>query len=278
MTPRALSLASLLALAISAPQWAAAQCPLPDPTQSFYVPQSGPVATPTEGASAYRFFRGCPNNDGGASFPNSARIKVVLRDATGTPLVGVPANQIYMLFNGGTPAQGFTGPGADSIISNSTWNVSPLCPDVRDVSADAPTDASGTTYITFTGGDPVNPGTGLRDKFRKWGHWDEEIPVYVGLPPCNPIRLKGETVTGAPLGSYALRIKNMDAVGGLGAILNQGEVVSILDFNVCTACLSSPGGFYCYWCDLDWTGADTSTDLNILTAHLTHDCDTPFSP
>ncbi|HEX7077413.1 MAG TPA: hypothetical protein VF363_03225, partial [Candidatus Eisenbacteria bacterium] len=50
----------------------AAQAGVPDLTQSFYVPQVGSVATPTEGTNAIKLFRGCPNNDGGASLPSSA--------------------------------------------------------------------------------------------------------------------------------------------------------------------------------------------------------------
>ncbi|MGE5177177.1 MAG: hypothetical protein ACM3JJ_12500, partial [Hyphomicrobiales bacterium] len=44
----------------------AAQAGVPDITQSYYVPQVGTVATPTEGTLATRFFRICPNNDGGS--------------------------------------------------------------------------------------------------------------------------------------------------------------------------------------------------------------------
>ena len=109
--------------------------------QSYYVPQVGPVGTPAEGMAAIALFKACPNNDGGTSLPNSARVKVVVLDGTFAPIPGVAAADICLLFNGGTPAQGFSGIGADSVIANSTWNQNPLCPDVRCVFADAPTDA-----------------------------------------------------------------------------------------------------------------------------------------
>jgi len=80
---------------------------VPDVTQSFYVPQSGPVATPTEGAVAARLFRACPNNDGLASLPNSARIKVTVRDVNGNGIANIAAADVCVLFNGGTAAQSF---------------------------------------------------------------------------------------------------------------------------------------------------------------------------
>ena len=269
----------VLAAALAAsmlPGVASAQCPLPDPQFSFFVPQVGSVATPTEGTAATRLFRACPNNEGGTSLPNHARIKVVLRDAANNPIVG--ERQIYMLFNGGTAAQGFFGIGADSIISNGTWNTAPACPDLREVFASSPTDASGTTYITFTGGDPAMPGVGVRDAGRKWGHFDDDIPVYVGLPPCNPIRIFGRITSTSQTGSYTLRIRNFDVVGGLGAAFNQGEVVSAADFNKTNACASAPGGVNCAWCDFDLSGSITAIDLNMVSAHMGHDCDTPLNP
>lgn len=272
-----LALVALAFLVMTMPRAANAQaCPLPDPNQSYFVPQAGTVAAPSEGAAAIRFFRACPNNDGGSSLPQNARIKVVLRDAAGVPLVGVSPDQIYTLFNGGTPAQGFFGPGADSIISNTMWNPAASCPDVRRMKADAPTDAAGTTYITFGGSSA--PGVYARDPGIKWGHFDFEIPVYVGLPPCNPILLKGKFTSAAALGSYALRIKNTDVVGGLAAVLNQGEAVTVSDFNTCVACAGGGGGIFCYWCDLDWSGAIGAADLNIVTSHFGHNCQTPLSP
>ncbi|HEX7077129.1 MAG TPA: hypothetical protein VF363_01775, partial [Candidatus Eisenbacteria bacterium] len=52
----ALAMTSLLAMA------GPASAGVPDLTQSFYVPQVGSVATPTEGTNAIKLFRGCPNN------------------------------------------------------------------------------------------------------------------------------------------------------------------------------------------------------------------------
>jgi hypothetical protein len=251
-------------------------CPLADPNLSFFVPQTGPVTMPTEGTGAIRFLRACPNNDGGASLPNSVRIKVVLRDGGGAPIVGVSPDQIYTLFNSGTAVQGFFGMGADSIISNNLWNPVPSCPDVTFMKADSPTDASGTTYITFGGASA--PGVYSRNPGIKWGHFDEEIPVFVGRPPCSPIRLKGKLTTGSPLGTYSLRIKNFDVVGGLGAVLNQGERVSVVDLNTCISCLTSPAGVWCYWCDFDWSGAVNVTDVNALLTHSGHNCEVPLSP
>jgi len=251
-------------------------CPVIDQNLSYFVPQAGPVTMPTEGAAAIRFLRACPDNDAGTSLPNSVRIKVVLIGLGGAPLVGVSPDQIYTLFNSGTPAQGFFGMGADSIISNSMWNPVPTCPDVTMMKADAPTDASGATYITF-GGSSM-PGVYSRNPSLKWGHFDEEIPVFVGRPPCSPTQLKGKLTSGSPLGTYSLRIKNFDVVGGLGAVLNQGERVTVTDMNTCINCLTAPGGVFCYWCDFDWSGAVNVTDVNSLMSHAGHNCEVPLSP
>ena len=132
-----LGIAFAAVLALTVP---AAYAGIPDVTNSFFVPQSGTVATPAEGTLASRFFRMCPNNDGGASLPSSARIKVVIRDVNNNPIPNIAAADICVLFNGGTAAQGFSGTGADSVISKSTWNTAPLCPDLRCVAADAATD------------------------------------------------------------------------------------------------------------------------------------------
>src|SRR5438093_7664955 len=142
---------------------------VPDVAQSFYVPQRGTVGTPIEGASAVSFFRACPNNDGGTSLPNNARVKVVVRDMNGNGIQGIAAADICLLFNGGTPAQSFSGVGADSVIANAQFNQTPLCPDVRCVQADDQTEATGTTYITFTGATPGRPGRWTRSAFREWG-------------------------------------------------------------------------------------------------------------
>ena len=268
---RCASIAAILAVAVGvgAPPGALAQV---SSATSFYVPQSGPVATPTEGTLATRFFRACPNNDGGSSLPNSARIKVVLRDVIGNPIPGIAANDICMLFNGGTLLQGFVGIGADSIIANSTYNVDPLCPNVTCVPADAPTDISGTTYITFTGASPGAPGVGVRDPNRKWGHYDTHIPVYaMGVP------IAGKLTSASAINSYVLRIKNIDMEDGLELDLNAGEAVTMADLSavIWSIGVSSPES---YWLDLDSNGSVGATDVNIVLGHFNHDCDTPNNP
>ena len=249
-----------------------ARCGVPDMTQSFYVPQAGSVGTPMEGANATRFFRVCPNNDGGASLPNSARIKVVLRDINGNPVPDVAAADVCVLFNGGTADQGFSGVGADSIIANGIYNVDPHCPDLRCIPADAPTDASGVTYITFAGATPGSPGVATRDPNRKWGHYDSAIPVNV-----LGFNLAGRLTTASANGTYILRIKNFDTMEGLGIDLDEGEAVTTADF---TAVVRNIGVVspISYWLDLDSGGGVSVTDFNIIVGHLNHDCDTPFNP
>src|SRR5690349_17971633 len=141
--PRLLAAILLVAIFVAA----TSSADVPDVTHSFYVPQVGTVATPTEGNVAIRFFRGCPNNDGATSYPNNARIKVHLGNSSGDPIAGVAAADIFIKFNGGTAEQGFTGDGADSIIANGTYNVHPTCPLIQYLYADAPTGVNGNTYI-----------------------------------------------------------------------------------------------------------------------------------
>jgi hypothetical protein len=249
---------------------------LPDVANSFFVPQTGAVASPTEGASAIQMFRACPNNDGGASLPNNARIKVLLKNASGAPIVGVAAADINILLNGGTPAQGFSGAGADSIIANGTYNLSPLCPDVRMIPADAATDVNGVTYITFAGATPGSPGVATRDPNRKWGHYDAELPVY-----ALGVKLSGRITSGGSNGTYVLRIKNFDHTlgdaGGLGTTLNKGELVNTLDYNSVVNNLNVNDQFS-YWRDFDSSGTVNSIDLNMLNTHLNHSCSVPNSP
>jgi len=244
----------------------------PDPTTSFYIPQSGSVAAPAEGQSAYRFFRVCPNNDGGSSLPQSARIKIVVRNSFEQPLPNIAAGDICILLNGGTATQGFTGNGADSIIANGAFNPEPLCPDLRCIPADAPTDANGATYITFAGATPGSPGVATRDPNRKWGHYDSDLAVTV-----LGVRLLGCSATGAPIGSYTLRLKNLDVVGGLGMALNQGEFVTSADFSSLVQDLTAAGPTS-YWKDFDSSGFVSSGDFGILAQHLGHNCGTPLSP
>jgi len=244
----------------------AAYAGIPEVAASFYVPQTGPVATPTEGTIAIRSFRMCPNNDGLTNLPNHARIKVVIRDVNNNPIPNIAAADICVLFNGGTAAQGFSGTGADSVIANSTYNSSPLCPDVRCVAADAPTDANGTTYITFGGADVNTPGVFLRNSNRKWGHYDTTLPVF-----CLGFQLQGRLTSASANGTYTLRIKSYDLVGGLTAASNQGETVTSLDYNVVSNNLNGTG-IGSYWRDFDSNGAVTSTDLNPVSTHLNHNC------
>lgn len=251
---------------------APARAGVPDMNQSFYVPQAGTVATPTEGTNAARLFRQCPNNDGGIMLPNNARIKVVLRDVNGNPVPGVAPEDVCVLLNGGTTAQGFAGIGADSVIANSTWNTDPVCPDLRLIPADAPTDVSGVTYITFLGSTPGSPGVATRDPNRKWGHYDSELPVF-----ALGFKLSGRLTTGSANGTYTLRIKNVDFMEGLGPDLNESEAVTAADFMAISRSLglTSP---ISYWLDLDYSGILGAGDFNLVTSHYGHDCDTPFSP
>jgi hypothetical protein len=245
---------------------------VPDPTQCFFVPQTGSVATPTEGNAALASFRTCPNNDGIQTLPNNARIKVVVKAGDGSPIVGIAATDICILFNGGTADQGFTGIGADSIIANSTWNVTPPCPDVRCIPADAPTDLAGVTYITLKGSTPGSPGVATRDPNRKWGHFDSDMPVYV-----LGFRIFGKLTSSSALGSYTLAVKNFDTVGGLDASLDEGEVVTSTDLTAIYRDLF-PVPIYTYSRDFDNNGVINAIDLNLLRAHMNHDCQTPLSP
>ena len=187
----------------------------------------------------------------------------------GNGIPGVPGADVCVLFNGGTAAQGFSGVGADSVISNSQWNPSPLCPDVRCVSADIPTDATGTTYITFTGSDGVTPGVGVRNPNRKWGHYDNDLPVY-----ALGFKLSGRLTTGSANGTYVLRIKSFDWTGGLGALTNQGEAVTVTDFNGVSNTIGVNNAIS-YWKDFDFSGSVAVADLNLITNHLNHNCGTP---
>jgi hypothetical protein len=249
-----------------------AACGVPDVSQSFYVPQRGSVGSPIEGASAAAFFRVCPNNDGGTSLANNARIKVVLRDVNGNPVPDISPADICVLFNGGTPAQEFSGIGADSIIANSAYNMDPVCPDVRCIPADAPTDANGVTYITFTGATPGSPGIGTRDPNRKWGHYDSELPVN-----ALGFNLSGRLTTASANGTYVLRIKNFDTMEGLGIDVDEGAAVTTADFSAIARHIGISSAIS-YWLDFDSSGSVTASDFNSFIGHLSHDCDFPNNP
>ncbi len=244
-------------------------------TNSFYVPQTGSVSSPTEGQSAISLFRACPNNDGGASLPNNTRVEVVARDTNNQPMAGVSPADIYILFNGGTAAQGYVGAGADSVIANSQWNQNPLCPDVRVLTADTPTDASGVTYITFTGSTPGSPGVGTRDPNRKWGHYDSELPVYV-----LGTKLQGRLTSGSANGTYVLQIKNFDFEGGLGVVMNVGEAVNFNDYSSVAAHLDEADSVTPknWWRDFNSDGVVNFNDLSMFVAHLDHNCAYPNNP
>jgi len=240
---------------------------VPDVTRSYFVPQVGPYANPIEGNAAVSYFHACPNNDGGSSLPLNARIMITVKDAAGLPIPGIAPADIFLSFNGGTAVQGFSGTGADSIIANSTFNTSPPCPDVRHVLADGPTDSQGVTYITFTG------PAGVPDRFRKWGHYDTEIPVYVlGIP------LSGRITSDAQNGTYMLRIKNFDVVGGLIATPNQGELVNSADANAVTSTFTLTNNFLSYWRDFDTQCGVSLADYNMVSWHIGHDCAHPNNP
>src|ERR1700741_4486710 len=246
---------------------ATARAQAPDPFHSYFTPESGTVASPVVGNAAVAAFHACPNNDGGSSLPNHARIRVVLRDAAGAPIAGVDPADICVLFNKGTWEQGFTGEGADSIIANGDYNPSPLCPDVRCVTADAPTDLSGTTYVTFAGANASAPGVTARNPNRKWGHYDRELPVS-----ALGVRLDGRLTANDPAGFYELRIKSFDHVDGLEPSLHKGESVGPSDFNAVANQMGDTGPLS-YWRDFDSSSLVGPEDFNMITYHSTHDCD-----
>ena len=250
---------SVRALAIS---------PTLDPTRSYYVPEavvSGVVKDGLSTPKSYQFFRGCPNNDG-ASYPASARAKVVVKDAAGNGISNVPATDIFVLFNGGSPVQGFVGEGSDSVVANSQYGTpTSVCPNLRGLIADAPTNANGIAYITFGG------AGGTRDSGRMWGHFDSEMPVYV-----LGTKVSGRLSDASAPGSYALQIKSVDRSGGLSLFPNDhGEIVDSADSNKLT---SEMAPLYGWWSDLDSSGAVNSTDFSILNAHFAHTCSNPCNP
>jgi hypothetical protein len=268
-----MKLMSRIAVAISmvaAMPWytAPAVAQTPDLTKSYYTPQAGDNLTPLEGNDALPYLRVCPNNDGGASLPLNARIMIHLEDGNGP--MSVAASDIFMLFNGGTPAQGFTAAtngfglaGADSIIANSLYNPAASCPDVRAIYADQGTDASGNTWITFTG------VGGVRDPSRKWGAYEGDIPVYVrGVP------LDGRLTPSSTNGDWKLHFHNFDSVGGRTTAINQGEMINSLDINPVSSAMGS--GVYQFSLDFDNDGSVYLPDYNMIFWHNGHKCDSPL--
>src|SRR6266850_1962170 len=206
----------------------AAHAGVPDVSRSYFVPQSGSVATPTEGPAAIARARRCPNDEG---------------------------------------PQGLLGWGDDSIIAKFQYNELANCPDVRCVQADAPTDASGVTYITWIGSTPGQPGIGTRDPFRKWGGYAGDIPVMV-----LGFKLQGKLTSASPLGTYTAHVKSVDCVGGRLHNFNQGELVNTLDVNLVQAAIGTP---YKYYLDFDNNGIVNTIDLNFIKGHNSHRCNLP---
>jgi hypothetical protein len=262
----------LLALSGSIP---ASYAGVPDITQSLFVPQSGSFTTPTEGAAAIANARRCPNDDGIQVLRLNARLMVVVKASDGSPIAGIPASDICVLFNGGTPAQGFSGVGDDTIMANAAFNTTAQCPDVRCVQADGPTDALGVTYITWLGPNKDGSGNAIRDPSRKWGMYAGDIPVMV-----LGFKLQGKLTSGSALGSYTAHVKSLDTVvTGLPPFTNSGELVTQVDISpVQAACV--PGQPYQYKLDFNNDGFMTVTgDLNFIKAHgATHRCNFPVNP
>ena len=239
----------------------------PDVSRSYFVPESGGVTTPTEGVLAIRNFRTCPDIDGAQVLRLNARLKIVVLASDGSPMAGIPASDICVMFNGGTPAQGFSGVGDDSIIANFEFNQLSNCPDVRCLQADAPTDANGVAYLTWIGGNPSQPGTELRNPLHKWGGYAGDVPVIV-----LGSQLQGKLTSASALGSYTAHVKNLDFVGGRTAAANQGELVNSLDIAPVQAAI---GGAYQYHMDFDNNGLVNSIDLSFIKAHNNHKCNHP---
>jgi len=146
-----------------------------------------------------------------------------------------------------------------------------MCPDLRFVGADAPTDLNGTTYITLAGGDALSPGTAMRNGNHKWGHYDSKLPVYV-----MGFELAGRLTSSSANGTYTLRIKNFDWTGGLKPG-ETGEAVTIEDLNGVAQGIRS-NNLLSYWKDFDSRDGVSMADLNMLIHHLNHNCANPLSP
>jgi len=240
---------------------------VPSTALSFFVPQSGSLTTPTEGAAAIANARHCPNKDGTQVLRLNSRLKVVVKSAGGFPITGIAASDICILFNGGTPAQGFSGIGDDSIIANFQFNQLASCPDVRCLQADSPTDLDGTSYITWLGSTWSSPGVAQRDPSVKWGGYAGDIPLYV-----LGFKLQGRLTSASAPGSYTAHVKSADFVGGRTTAPNQGELVNSLDIAPVQAAIGHP---YQYHMDFDNNGIVNSIDLSFIKAHNNHKCNSP---
>jgi hypothetical protein len=240
---------------------------VPSTVLSYFVPQSGSIATPTEGAAAIGNTAHCPNKDGSQVLRRNARLKVVVKAGDGSGISGIAAQDICILFNGGTPAQGFTGIGDDSIIANFQFNQLANCPNVHCIHADAPTDQDGVTYVTWLGSTYSNPGVALRDPSVKWGGYAGDLPLYV-----LGFLLQGRLTSTSPPGSYTAHVKSMDTMGGRTTAPDQGELVNSLDINPVQG---ATGTSYKYNFDFDNNGTVNSLDLNLIKSHNNHKCNYP---
>jgi len=276
----------------------AAYAGVPDVTQSFFVPQAGPIATPCEGSTgvcggvtgrdgsyaptnvvttggAIGCALRCPNNEtipfSTITLRNWARLKVVVKASDGTPIVGIPASDICVLFNGGRPSQGFTGVGDDTIIANFQFNTAANCPDVRCVQADAPTDANGVTYISWMGHNPADPpGQASRDPLRKWGGYAGDLPVMV-----LGFKLQGKLTSASPLGSYTAHVKSFDQLPAVAPPQGTGETVDFSDFN--SLSFGAYGTTQYNW-NLDNVGTVSFSDRNNLAiGHYLDKCNQSVS-
>lgn len=259
-----LSTLPLVGLALFGPALSSAQI---STVFSYYVPQAGSVGTPLEGTAARAFFRACPNNDGGGCLPNNARVKIVVRDLSGFPMVGIRADSICAQF---VPAD------SDTIVAGSPCDTT--CPHIECLAADAPTDINGVTYITFIGALSTNPGVGVRNPNHKWGHYGT-IPVRVKDPTSGSwVTLLGRLTTASANGSYVLQIKNLDVVGGIKLPCHpgEGESVDASDLAALAFCLG--GCPMAFWLDFDWNGTIGPSDVNLFLSHLGHNCTTPLNP
>ena len=143
------------------------------------------------------------------------------------------------------------------------------------ITSDGPTDATGTTFITFRGATPGSPGVATRDSTRKWGHYDSELPVYV-----LGTKLQGRLTSSSANGTYVLQVKNFDFEGGLGATMDVGEAVEFNDYSSLVAHLdeadsANPKN---WWRDFNSDGFVNFNDLSMFVAHLDHTCAYPNNP
>src|SRR5256885_11944471 len=125
----------------------AAYAGVPDVARSFFVPQSGSVTTPSEGAAAIANARRCPNDDGTQVLRLNSRLKVVVQASDGSPIAGIAATDVCVMFNGGAGAggglSGVTGRGDELILANFPFNQVAKCSDRRCVQGGAATGAGG---------------------------------------------------------------------------------------------------------------------------------------